>query len=249
MTLNTAKNLDMQFPDSLLEFASSNEKYKWNSPILRNINEARSLFENDSVGWIKIDKEFPLSAWEQEKEEAEPYYVQHRNNTHRGWKSCCIHGISIDTTVHKEHGEFKWSELSEKVPSITKFWKEFPCESFKRIRFMKLEAGGYINIHNDLPNDNKLARLKDLNVLGTTVAINVAITNPVGCRMIIEGCGSVPWTPGDIFIINNTKNHCVINQGTQDRIHMIAECVIGERMDDFINLVYQGFKNNVLSDI
>lgn len=243
-------------PQHLLDFSDQNKNLNWsvNIDITDPVNTTKWIFKQDSIGWLKLDINFPLDKFKKEMPFAESHYVTHRGGEiHQGWSSCCIHGVSISETTH--HGDitkqhFDWTELANKVPNIVNFWKTFPVQEFRRLRFMKLESGGYIDVHNDLPDWGKQLSLKDLDVLNETVAINLAITNPPGCEMIIEGCGILPWREGDIYILNNTRNHAIINDSDLPRIHMIAECIIGDRLEDFSKLIFSSLKGiNVISNI
>jgi hypothetical protein len=243
-------------PIHLLNFANQNRNLNWsvNVNITNPINTTEWLFQQDDIGWLKLDLGFNLGKFKDEMIAAEPYYVSHRNGElHRGWSSCCIHGVSISETTHRKDisiQKFNWTELANKVPSVVNFWKNFPVQGFKRLRFMKLDPGGYIDIHNDLPDWGKHLSLKDLNVLKETVAVNLAITHPKECEMISEGRGTLPWQEGSIYILNNTRNHAIINHSDQPRVHMIAECIIGDRLEDFSNLIFDSLKgNNVISNI
>lgn len=229
----------LKIPIEVEEFYESNKNITWRlSP---SYNQIEDIFVDDTVGWIKVKKDIgSISSWEEEASLINNYYVKHRKGSydHSGWLSCCLHGLSIFNTEFTEDNlNYDWTELADRCPFIVNFWKQFPVERFKRLRFMKLEPKGYINIHNDLPENGKHFKLKEIDPLNNTVAVNLAITNPSNCFMVIEKNGIVPWSPGDIYIINNTKNHCVINNSDQPRIHMIAECVIGNKLNEFIGLI------------
>jgi len=237
-------------------FVSLNKDKTWVPPTPPNgldpVGLTKWIFQQDSMGWIKLDVNIDLDAWKKESVIAEQYYVNHRgsdnyaNSEHHGWQSCCVHGIDIHRTEADELANrhlFHWTELADLTPTITHFWKEiFPVEGYKRLRFMKLDAGGYIGVHNDLPSINSATSLKDLDVLNQSIAVNVAIIHPNDCNFVTENFGTVPWKEGDVYIINITQDHCVVNTSDQSRIHMIGECVIGNRLNDFANLIYRSYK-------
>jgi hypothetical protein len=229
----------LTLPAELKNFYQLNKEIKWK--LKKEYSHPADIFSDKDVGWIKLQKNIEnIAQWKHEATLIEKYYVKHRTSSydHQGWLGCCLHGLSVTETEFAEDGlEYRWTELYDLCPSIVDFWKRFPVSRFKRLRFMKLEPRGYINVHNDLPSTGQNLSLQDLDVLNNTVAINLSISQPADCNMIIEGAGIVPWNEGDIFIINNTKNHCVVNNSDLPRIHMIAECVIGDRLDEFLNLV------------
>jgi hypothetical protein len=237
------------------KFVIDHEHENWLMPqppnSLSAVELTQWLFSRDEIGWLKVDLNFDLSTWKKEMMIAEQYYVNHRwsknyqESEHQGWQSCCIHGLGVSNTTANDSANqdfFHWTELSDQVPNIKKFWLEFPVQYFRRLRFMKLDPGGYIGVHNDVPTESPFKNLADLKPLENTVTVNVAITQPKDCKFVIENCGTVPWNEGSIFMINNTKNHCVVNNSDKPRIHVIAECVVGNRLNDFSELVYRSFK-------
>ena len=240
---------------NIKNFIKEHQNKTWPAPVppknLSAVELTRWLFSKDDTGWLKIDLDIDLHTWKKEMLSAEKYYVNHRwsknyqESAHQGWQSCCIHGLGITNTTADDSADqslFQWTELSKEVPNIKKFWLSFPVQYFRRLRFMKLDPKGYIGVHNDVPIESPFISLADLKPLENTVTVNIAITQPKDCLFVIENCGTVPWSEGSIFMINNTKNHCVINNSDQPRIHMIAECVVGNRLYEFAELIYKSFK-------
>ena len=198
------------------------------------------------IGWIELDIEFDLNAWQQEAAQAQPFLVEHREGDgHEGWRSCCLHGIDWDKTGHWSRYDnvesdliYRWTKVSHLTPRITEFWKTFPTERFARLRFMELAAGGHIAAHNDSPEGVKNT---EFDMMDHMIPINVAITHPKDCNMQLEGHGTVPFSPGKAFIVNITNTHSVINHSDQPRMHMIAHCVIGDKKKEFAELVVRSY--------
>ena len=79
-----------------------------------------------------------MEKWKQEARISNNFLVTHREGSgHAAWRSCCIHGISVDKTGHWQRYTEKetnicydWTELSTLTPTITNFWKCFPTETF-----------------------------------------------------------------------------------------------------------------------
>jgi aspartyl/asparaginyl beta-hydroxylase (cupin superfamily) len=96
---------------------------------------------------------------------------------------------------------------------------------------MRVAAGGSINWHNDgqLP--------EGIDPLISILPINVAVIHPQNCEMEIEGHGVVPWTEGKIIMLNISKNHAVFNRSGKDRIHMIANIILGNRKKEFAEML------------
>ena len=198
------------------------------------------------IGWIELDLSFDLAVWKKEANLAKQYLVPHREGGgHDGWKSCCIHGIEVDKTGHwncysdnEENITYKWTELAELTPTITKFWKEFPTEKFARLRFMEVAPGGHIAPHNDSPNG---VSNTEFDMMDHMIPINVAIVHPEDCHMTLEGHGKVPFAEGKALVVNITNTHSVVNNSPNPRMHMIAHCIIGNKKKEFAELVVRSY--------
>jgi len=212
------------------------------------VDEATKILKKP-IGWVELDLDFDLLEWGEEASIINQYLVEHREGeTHKGWESCCIHGIDVHKTGHwnqytdnENNISYKWTSIAPLVPSITSFWKSFPTEKFARLRFMKLSPGGWITPHNDAPNGLKNT---DFNMMDHMIPINIAITHPDNCEMILDTYGKVPWKPGKAFIINITDTHRVNNNSTLPRMHMIAHCIIGNQKEEFSELLVRSYKKN-----
>lgn len=211
-----------------------------------NIIEQATEILRKPIGWLELDISFDLPIWQEETKLVKDYFVDHREDGgHKGWRSCCIHGISVDKTGHwqkyanaENEIEYQWTSLSEITPTITKFWKEFPCEKFARLRFMELEPGGFVMPHCDAPNGIKNT---EFDMMDHIIPINVAISHPEGCYMDIENHGKVPWSEGKAFIVNITNTHAVYNPTPLFRTHLIAHCIIGNKKEEFAELVVKSY--------
>lgn len=209
------------------------------------IAEATNILRKP-VGWIELDIDFDINTWEYESGLITDSLVEHREGDgHNGWRSCCLHGISVDKTGHwsrytndESQINYHWTELTELVPNITNFWKSFPVEGYARLRFMELAPGGWVAPHNDAPDG---LRNTDFDMMDHMIPINIAITHPQGCDMFLDTYGTVPWTPGKAFIVNITDTHSVKNNSSSPRMHMIAHCIIGKRKKEFAELVVRSY--------
>ena len=212
---------------------------------------ANWLLNYSDFGWLELDIEFDLSAWKKEAELGRPYLVPHRESDSHGWNSACIHGIDVGCTgAWTRYGyssendvPYKWTQLSELTPCIKEFWSNFPYEEYRRIRFMELEPGGYINPHSDAPG--RLPGEVDLDMLEFGVPINVAIIHPDDCSMTLEGYGEVPFAEGKAFIINIRNFHSVINMSPYLRTHLIAHGIPGSKKLEFVELIARSYRKQV----
>jgi len=236
----------------VLDFYYANKDCKYYPPTLPRklsvLEGARWILNNPDFAWLKLKIKTDITQWKAELNNAEPYYVAHREGESEGWESCCIHGIRTDTTqnwpeyVSEETADtYKWTELSPLVSGVTKFWKDFPSANYKRVRFMKLKPNGYISPHSDRPGQSIPGEPVDYDPLELGCPINVAIVHPRSCHMVLEGFGVVPFSEGDAFLINIRHRHAVINFTNQERIHMIGFGVAGDKKEEFANLIIQSY--------
>lgn len=162
--------------------------------------------------------------WREMLEEAkrlESVALSHRSRLeeHKGWKSLVLHGIS---SVHTQHADqygmdpedpsiYRWTDIADLCPVTKAFFQtRFHYEEFQRVRFMYLEAGGYI-----LPHVDEESRY----YLGPT---NIALNNPEGCRFVMENVGEVPFRAGDANKLALIHRHAVYNESSETRIHIIV---------------------------
>lgn len=216
---------------------------------LNKTNEEITRWFLKTTPWLELDIEFELDAWVNDAILADEYYVNHRDiktgeGTHVNWQSCVLHGIDTDKTNvwsvygYKKEPEYRWTELGNRTTAIKKFWTEkFPSENYARIRFMKLGSQGSISPHND---DNGSVDLDKM--FEYPLPINVAIIHPNDCFMTIKDQGVVPFKAGKMFFVNILKDHSVINFSNQCRIHLIAHCYVGNRREEFCELIARSYK-------
>jgi len=233
-----------------LEFYNRYKDCKYTPPKLPSnlsaIEAARWIMTHPEFAWLELDIELPSF----EYAPAEQYYVPHREGESEGWSSCCLHGIRTDATqnwpeyVSEETAStYRWTELSYQVPTATNFWKTFPSDNFKRVRYMKVSAGGYIGEHSDAPGRGYIpGEPVDYDPLELGCPVNIAIVHPDNCHMILKDYGVVPFKPGKAFLVNIRHNHCVVNLSNEDRIHMIGFCVFGNKKEEFAELIKRSYE-------
>jgi len=108
-----------------------------------------------------------------------------------------------------------WSE--DTPPLIKKFFTEMLGDIvYSRIQCDLLLPGGYVAPHTDTghPYHNGIS--------GQLFSLNIAITHPENCYFYMQNYGHIPFKkPGDIFLIDTSIPHCVVNANNtnQDRYH------------------------------
>lgn len=199
----------------------------------------REYFESDGK-YLKLDIALPYKEMCDEAFSLIDKFTPHRsgNYQHQGWESITLHGLGWDKHENwDEYGykqgkdaskDFFWTEIADICPITTKWLKEdFPCNRYGRVRFMLLRAGGRIGMHND--SSMKLIE-----------NINVALNNPVGCEWIWGDGEKLIMEPGGVYAMNLFYDHSIINNSTEDRMHMIIARHDG--LDSWKKLVDQAAK-------
>jgi len=202
------------------------------------------IVNNSKLPWLELDIDFPFEKMYEEAKSIKDMFVKHRDSDgnggyrHKGWRSLCIHGIDAYKTNHYEQYGYSsnqetpyvWTEVAEKCPVTTKFFKEsFPYKNYYRLRFMLLEPEGFITPHKDT-DTNKLS------------PINMALNHPEGCLMKMSGHkGYVPFKAGKAMMLDVGNEHAYINKSNEDRYHIIVH---GTRTKEFENLVIKSYEKN-----
>lgn len=215
------------------------------------VTKVFNKFKDGTLPWLELDLDFGPYTDHVEFAKVDSYYVPHREKeSHKGWSSCCLHGLGIDKTqVAKEYGyddelnaPYEWTELSQIAPAAKMFWDKFPAERYSRIRFMKLDPAGRIDWHNDHPGHQLPEDLCEY-----LIPINVSVIHPALCYMEIKDHGLVPFRHGKVFLINILKDHSVVNNANVERIHMIAQAHIGNKRQQFNELLDRSIKKYGIS--
>ena len=190
--------------------------------------------------WLPLDIELPYEEMLKEAKNIKDRFVSHRDGdapggyTHKGWKSLCIHGIEETKTNHftsygyksNEETPYHWTKAAYLCPITTNWLKDvFPMEKYYRVRFMLLEAGGYITPHKDT----------DINILSP---INIALNHPEGCIFKMKGHGIVPMKSGIAMLIDVGNEHAYINKSTEDRYHIIIHGTPSKNYKELVERSY-----------
>ena len=180
----------------------------------------KDYFQSDGK-YLKLDIELPYQEMCEEAFNLIDKFTPHRGDeySHRGWESLTIHGLGWDKHENYDAYGYKkgkdasddmiWTEIAGMCPITTKWLKEtFPSNRYGRVRFMLLRAGGQIAMHKD--SSMKLIE-----------NINVALNNPPGCKWIWRDGEELIMEPGGVYAMNLYYHHSVVNDSTEDRMHII----------------------------
>lgn len=190
---------------------------------------------------LPLGLKFPQKEMLNEAKALKNFFVPHRDKFNHKWKSLCIHGASAEKTEDynmygyesRESANYNWTEIADKCPATVHWLKtQWPYEEFHRVRFMLLEPGGFIAPHNDTDGERGFH------------ATNMALNQPLGCAMVLEDFGVIPWSAGKVALLDIGVNHSVVNLSNEDRYHIIIHGRYGRRLDDFKSLVLKSARQH-----
>lgn len=166
-----------------------------NAALLPAPRARKSLYTTEAIKsrsglpWLPVRIEVPHEDMLAEARALKRAFVAHRSDhdQSRGWRSICIHGLSsAHTASFQAYGytderdvPYDWTDICKFATRTHAFFRDtFGYRSYRRVRFMLLEPGGYVMPHVDFPDDR-------------LVALNIALNNPEGCDFVMEGEGTV----------------------------------------------------------
>lgn len=201
-------------------FAKKIEEKKFNLPDYNKKADANWIMQQSKINCLKLNIDIPLQDIRREIA-AIPceLFVKHRDEAYeqnQGWRSFALHGKSYDATrennFYNDDRPLIWTPEAIKYCPSTVFYFQncWPCKDLDRVRIMLLEPNGIINLH------------KDSTVPGMLGAVNIAITQPDGCRFYLDNFGIIPFTPGAAFLIDISNYHTIINDSNEYRYHIIV---------------------------
>ena len=174
--------------------------------------------------YLILDVPVPYAEMLKEAQALKNRYTEHRsdNGGHKGWKSLALYGLGED--LHEsweDYGyatggdaakDFMWTPAARECPATMDFLlNTFPCKKYGRVRFMLLEAGGFIDYHSD---NNAGIYL--------TENTNIPLNNPKECLWKWgDGHPDLFMEPGKPYAMNITYEHAVFNNSNEDRYHLI----------------------------
>lgn len=176
---------------------------------------------------VKLDTEIPEACLaESQRLYDEGFFVEHRDGTGHGWKSCALWGWARpgesledawrNTTNPKGAGldpervEWGWTGIQEIAPETKRWLSEFPGNHL-RCRFMLLEPGGSIDGHVDHPHRD---------IWG---AVNVAFNQPRDCWLRrIDTQTYFPYEPFSAYYFDKGVPHDAANESSERRFHFIV---------------------------
>lgn len=184
------------------------------------IPEGRWYYESTAKN-IKLNLPIPYNEMLAEAKQIRNRFIEYRTDYGKGWHSLPIVGIADDRpeawTAFPEFKSgrdaaphYKWTSHADLCPVTVNWLKTvFPSNCYGRVRFMLLEAGGYISPHIDSAHS-------------VVEPINIALNNPSECVWTWDDSGEeLIFKDGDIRAMNIFYKHSVKNNSNEDRYHII----------------------------
>jgi hypothetical protein len=200
--------------------------------------QASWIIFSSGIPYLPLAIDGPWKIMHQEALSLSDEFVAHRSDG-AGWSSLCIHGISASHTmsassypeyinIPDDQVPYIWTEIQDRCPITVQYFRDvFPYDKYTRLRYMKLAAGGYIPPHTDGPGNRM-------------TAVNISLNTPVGCEMVMESVGVVPFRDtGGAIAFNNTRTHSVRNLSAVDRYHIIVHGIWTDRYAKLVVDSYQ----------
>lgn len=185
---------------------------------LNRFGAYKKIMGHREASTLALNVRFPYRESLKEAISLDSHFVEHRKDYNFGWFAVCLHGTTPEQTndyyvygfKSREQANYQWTELAHKAPVTLSWLKDvWPYDEFFRVRFVKLEPGGYITPHNDTDGERGY------------FAVNICLNQPVGCVMVMENYGIVPWAPGDVRLMDIGLRHSVVNLSHKNRYHII----------------------------
>lgn len=211
---NLNKNIEhnkdiLPIPDQFINAETDQDFFnffKW----IRHHSKAKSL---------RFDIDADITEIQSELKSLEFLGIPHRG--HPGWRSITLYGYSsIMTNSYEQYKimgiindshKTDWTDVSKFFPKTVEWLRKYcPLKEYARIRVMILDPGGSSSPHKDYEQGQALCG-----------PINVAVVDPDGAEFVLEDGGIVPWKEGDFRSMDLGSIHCIRNNGTEPRIHLI----------------------------
>jgi hypothetical protein len=180
----------------------------------------KSYFVSDAK-FLMLDIPVPYVEMLNEAKMLKSRFTAHRGygDLHKGWKSLALHGLGEDKHENwDEYGyksaaeasaDYHWTTAATECPVTLDFLQRvFPCKRYGRVRFMLLEAGGWIGLHSDTKH-----RLLE--------NINIPLSNPKECIWQWGDGEELFMEPGVPYAMNISYEHKIVNNSNEDRFHII----------------------------
>lgn len=179
-----------------------------------------------------------------------PLFTNHYSNYNKGksWSALSLRGYSDDPSFITKPSEMndKWLKeheddnfqlqdtyLYKDFPEIKKLLEQFDDTEIHRVRFMKLSSlKGELQRHTDQVDVDSGGSVGKLARLHFPIITNEKVVFTVwGCEGQ-EQC--VNMKEGECWFLDTRKPHKAINGGSEDRIHLVVDVLVNERIQELL---------------
>lgn len=208
---------------------------------MRDVPDSRWYYQSPAKT-IKLDLPIPYEEMLQEAKNLRDKFIYYRSDYGSGWYSLPLVGLEDNRpeawTDFPEYSSgreaapyYKWTSHSENCPVTVNWLKNvFPSNCYGRVRFMLLEAGGYIESHSDMEHS-------------VVEPINIALSNPSECVWRWDDYDEeLHFKPGDVRAMNIFYKHSVKNNSNEDRYHIIIHHF--DSTPEWMNLMEEALNKN-----
>lgn len=112
--------------------------------------------------------------------------------------------------------EYVDGPLLEHCPYFTEVLRSFEC-TVNSARLMRLHAGAVIREHRDL----------DLAFEDGEARVHIPVTTNPDVAFYLQG-ERVEMGEGEVWYLNFSLPHSVVNGGVTDRVHLVMDCVVND---------------------
>ena len=159
-------------------------------------------------------------------------WKEHYNKKHYegGWSIIPLRSVGGDPghtfSLHNSGNEalqYKDTPLLHQCPYIKTVLGFFACEK-TAVRLMKLNAGAIIKEHTDYEMNFEEGEARFHIPVQTNELVDFFILNE-----------KIPMKEGECWYLNLSLKHRVSNEGTEDRIHLVIDCLV----NDWVKTIFQ----------
>lgn len=142
--------------------------------------------------------------------------------------------VSVYRHSFRNIRQHKWTDLASVMPATVNFIIDsfMPLMKLSYVKISKLDPGGIIPEHKDLPNLNFNFET-EVNSYNMLNSILIELNCPDGVIAIHDGI-QIPYRRGSVFMFNQSKPHSTKHLGKTPRYNMRIQGLHNKRFRDMI---------------
>ena len=151
----------------------------------------------------------------------ENWVAHHRPDHSRQWDAVQLRSIGGDPQngrYSKDASAFAFTAAYEHCRYVPEVLEQLDCPT-KRIRFMRLAAGGDIKRHVDAFETLYYGQVR----------LHIPVITSPQIQFYVAGL-RVNMQPGEVWYLNALHRHWVRNRSPVDRVHLVVDCVVNDRL-------------------